>query len=197
MIKRLMTFAFVAGCALVIYAAPGMSYDDYSGNGTQNCANSSCHGPFRNNGGTLHPLHVGGTQMTQTCGLCHFGGGNGDFEGVLLYESGEDANYSCNGCHELGGLLAKHDGISGCGCHNPKPAAEPENTIPPYYGRGDVSLVNPCRIGRDNGGEDFDGDGLGLDNDGDGVFDANDPDCVGVSNQENSWGSVKSIYGTE
>jgi len=199
MIKKLMTLALVAGCALVVHAAPGMAYRDYSGNdGSSNCANSTCHGGFRDGGGdSLHSLHVGNSEMTNNCDLCHFGDGNGNFEGVLIGWSGEDPDHACTGCHEFGGLLARHTGISGCGCHNPHPAALPENIIPPYYGRGDVSLVDPCLIDPNNGGEDFDGDGLGLDNDGDGVFDANDPDCVGVSNQEHSWGSAKSSYGAE
>lgn len=198
MIKRLMILGFVVGFALLLYAPPGMTYSTYSGSsGASNCANPSCHGDFREGSPSNHSVHVGGSDMTTNCNLCHYGNGETDEKPVYIGESGETPDYSCTGCHQFAGLLARHDGISGCGCHNPFPTPEPESTLPAYYGRTDVALENPCRIGKTNGGEDFSGDGQGLDNDGDGLYDGNDPDCAGVSSPENTWGAMKAIYGSE
>jgi hypothetical protein len=64
-----------------------------------------------------------------------------------------------------------------CGdCHANDPVPDPENTIPVYYLRDDVSVENPCSAQYPEG-EDWNGDMVGLDNDGDLLYDFADPDC--------------------
>lgn len=193
MIQRILVLSLVVGISLTLCASPGLGYRSYSdSNGENNCV--TCHGGFRDGNPSLHQMHVGGSQMTSNCDLCHNGGDS--FADVRIGASGESPDFACTGCHIPDGLIAKHPSSPCSTCHG-SPDGGVENTIPQWYGRPDVALDNPCKIGKGNGGEDWDGDGQGLDNDGDGDYDLDDADCVGVSSPEHSWGAVKSTFGAE
>ncbi len=182
---------------LLLMAAPASAYQSYHPSNPDNgCV--QCHGGFVGGpGNPLHSMHVGGSQMTNNCNLCHGPG----FASPKTNTSAADPNHGCNGCHMGPGLRLSHagrtdnNGLQCITCHPSDPTPPPENTLPPYYSRTDVNLSQPCAIGRANGGEDYSGNGKGLDNDGDGVYDFNDTDCFGVKNEENSWGAIKSGYG--
>jgi len=199
MIRRLLISSLALGAAAALLLPPTISlgYRSYSGTGEQNCF--QCHGDFRSGTPDLHDVHVGSNQMTSNCDLCH--GGGSSFGDVRLGSSTANPDLSCTGCHMPDGLWAKHasvtdpNGLACADCHDPGTPL-PEDTLPPYYSRNDVNVKDPCRRLPANGGEDWVGDGTGLDNDGDGVYDFEDEDCAGVSNQERTWGSVKSGYGS-
>ena len=65
--------------------------------------------------------------------------------------------------------------------------------MPPYYGRSDVNITGPCLVSSESGGEDWNGDGLGLDNDGDLLYENADPDC-GTPVESATWGQIRALY---
>ena len=152
----------------------------------------TCHPNFQGGpGNALHDLHVGTAQMTNNCRLCHSSFFNAP---VDINESLDGV--SCIGCHLSRGLWERHQasGISCAPCHTNWPTPDPENTNPPYYGRTDVLLTDPCERNPQQGGEDFDNDGRGLDNDGDTLYDGDDPDCGPIPVEEDTWGSIKTLF---
>jgi len=148
-----------------------------------------CHPGFQDMGVT-HALHVGSSQMTTTCTICHFNAG----DIPKTHDSGE--GHGCVGCHGVdngspgkwGAGLRKHhleagappdgNGLHCYDCHTDDPPTSPESTVPVYYLRSDVHIDDPCLVATP-GGEDWDGDGKGLDNDGDLAYEADDSDCGG------------------
>ncbi len=193
MSKRILLGALATVVIALFFATTSaFAYETYANNGSGGCV--TCHLSFQSRG-ALHDLHVGGSQMTSTCGLCHYTG----FGSPHTDASSTDPNHGCNGCHMGEGLRKAHavdHGITSCttSCHTSDGPPPPETTLPAYYSRTDVNLTQPCAIGKNNGGEDYSGDGKGLDNDGDGVYDYNDTDCAGVETSEHSWGVIKSGY---
>lgn len=151
---------------------------------------ADCHPGFADRG-PLHDLHVGPARMTNNCLLCHTTTG----DNPQTSRSGDPEGQGCRGCHGVNndtdsgwgtGLRAHHrnagappdsDGRRCAMCHPFDPDASPENTLPVYYGRGDVGLYDPCATATP-GGEDWDGDGSGLDNDGDLGYEVADADCA-------------------
>jgi hypothetical protein len=173
-----------------------VAYNSYNAN-EDNCF--SCHPSFKGRG-ALHDMHVGSSQMTNTCTLCHVSIG----DNPSTSSSGTDPNHGCNGCHMGPGLRAHHinagapadgDGFT-CtsACHSSDPTPPGEDTLPAYYSRGDVNVNDPCDATTGGPGEDYSGDGEGLDNDGDLVYDAADTDCGGVQVEMMTWGQAKAIY---
>jgi hypothetical protein len=151
----------------------------------------TCHPDYQGGpGAALHDMHVGTMQMTNNCQLCH----TSFFDIPDINES--VAGVSCVGCHLPNGLWEHHLGasISCAPCHTTWPTPDPENTLPPYYGRSDVAISDPCLVEPAAGGEDYSGDGFGLDNDGDFLYDAADPDCDPVPVEKSTWGGIKSVY---
>lgn len=167
---------------LLVFPSRASAWRQYD----QGCNN--CH-RFRGGGATLHTDHRNGA--TNNCGLCHMDGQN---PSAPVYTSDSDASvaapsgFGCVGCHgrdygtagspqvEARGLRIRH-AARGCdACHDLTDVPVGENVAPPYYGRADVTPVDPCNP---NGLEEFLGDGNGLDNDGDDLYDQNDPDCSG------------------
>ncbi len=146
-----------------------------------------CHPGFRDIGPT-HDMHVGSSQMTNNCTICHFTIG----DVPKIADSG--VGHGCVGCHGVdngvadgwGAGLRRHHAEAGApadsdgdfciNCHAGDPASSPESTIPVYYLRADVLIDDPCETVVP-GGEDWDGDGLGLDNDGDLAYETSDSDC--------------------
>ena len=152
----------------------------------------TCHTGF-DFGFPLHDLHA---ESTNDCQDCHF---ESTTDELRTNESRNHPDHSCNGCHLVEGLAAAH-GESICGpCHTALiGTSEGEDVLPYYYTGGRSSVVNPCRLDPDNGGEDWDLDGFGLDNDGDGLYDADDPDCAGiVDTEESTWSVMKALFGDE
>jgi hypothetical protein len=191
--QRILAGAVILGViALVLTPLAAFAYETYADTGSGGCVN--CHLSFQGRG-ALHDLHVGGSQMTNNCNLCHYTG----FGSPHTDASAADANHGCNGCHMGEGLRLAHatdHGITVCSsCHSGDGTPPPETTLPAYYSRSDVNLTQPCAIGKNNGGEDYNGDRKGLDNDGDGFYDYNDTDCAGVETTQPSWGVIKSGYG--
>lgn len=151
----------------------------------------TCHPTFQGGpGNALHDLHVGSTQMTTNCMLCHTQ--IGDIPDIN--DSGESV--SCTGCHKPQGLWEHHLGasITCTPCHSTWPTPDPENTLPPNYTRPDVALTDPCLVDPTMGGEDYSGDGSGLDNDGDDLYEADDPDCEPIAVEEWTWGRIKQLF---
>jgi len=195
---RIAAAAALAAAALAaLWLAPAGAYDTYHP-ATANDGCFQCHTGFFDRG-PLHDLHVGNSQMTSTCTLCHTSVGDNPHTGT----SGTDASHGCNGCHAGAGLRLHHanagapaDGAgrvcSACHINDPTPPAE--SVKPPYYGRADVRIAESCRRGRAILGEDFDGDGRGLDNDGDLSYDGDDPDCAPIAGVESSWSVLKGHY---
>jgi hypothetical protein len=143
-----------------------------------NCVD--CHTDLNpnNEGGALHSAHAGG--LVTECGYCHPAGGGLP---VRTNESELAAENSCNGCHTLGGLYAKH-GPENCFCHQANPPAPGlESDVPPYYGTA-ATPYGESRVCWDN-----------LDNDGDGDVDSRDEDCANVDNEWKSWSTIKEHYG--
>lgn len=174
----------IAPCALALIVAQGLTFPAADGCRT-------CHPQFEGGfGSALHDMHVGATQMTSNCGLCHTV--IGDIPDINESSDG----VSCTGCHIPNGLWEHHAvaGISCAPCHTTWPTPDPENTLPPYYGRDDVAISEPCLADAALGGEDYSGDGEGLDNDGDDLYDLNDPDCEAVQVEVLTWGKVKTLY---
>jgi hypothetical protein len=179
--------------AIVISASNIGAYPTYHGNG--NCF--TCHPGFDNRG-PLHDLHVGSSQMTGTCLLCHTSIGDDPSTG----SSGADPENSCSGCHMLEGLVMHHENAgapadpSGLKCVTCHGTFDPpgEDTLPPYYSRADVNVKDPCDGATAGPGEDYSGDGEGLDNDGDLLYDSNDPDCEVVQVEVMTWGQAKAMY---
>ena len=146
-------------------------------------------------GTNLHSLHV---DYVDDCQDCHQASTS---DPILTNNSANHAEHSCNGCHQVAGLATVHGEVS-CGttpCHGAIiGTAEGEDVLPYFYVAGRSSVVNPCRLDPDNGGEDWDLDGFGLDNDGDGLYDADDPDCAGiVDTQEATWSVMKALFGDD
>ena len=163
--------SLVAALAVVVLAAPAaFAFGTY----TSGCDN--CHGSFTSGEPSLHDVHQ---TVVFACRDCHTNTGDDPQTG----SSGNYPDYSCNGCHYLGGIVLYHTTQqgAGCGCH-PGPVANPENVPPYYYEGGRSGLTDPCA---DN-----------LDNDGDGTRDVMDPDCA-VANWEETWSTVKSLFGAE
>jgi hypothetical protein len=174
----------VVTCAVIAWSATALGHEFYSG-----CI--TCHPQFQDEG-PLHDLHVGSSQMTDNCFLCHTS--IGDTPSTM--SSGGVDGQGCRGCHGVdngtldewtAGLRKHHEneGITSClPCHPDDPGSIlPEDTLPVYYSRADVNIDDPCAT-TVPGGEDWDGDGEGLDNDGDLVYDGDDPDCIEVGVEE-------------
>jgi hypothetical protein len=186
--------AAVVGVAMFV-VTDTVAYNAYEG--SVSC--SSCHSGFIEEG-PLHDLHVGSSQMTSNCTLCHTSIG----DNPNLGSSGADPNNGCNGCHTGPGLRAHHINAGapadGNGftctsvCHSSDPTPAGEDVLPPYYSRTDVNVEDPCDGGTGGPGEDYSGDGEGLDNDGDLDYDANDQDCEGVQTKVLTWGQAKVLY---
>jgi len=191
---------FIAA-VLTIAASDALAYDSYRAFGADaSCAD--CHPEFISKG-PLHDLHVGNSQMTNTCTLCH--SGVGDIPKTWTSGSGE----GCRGCHGRdngpgftwgAGLRAHHanagappdmNGQLCAACHT-DPPPDPESTPPVYYLLSDVDVKDPCVAALPDG-EDYDGDGKGLDNDGDLTYDGNDADCMasGIAGTPPSFSALK------
>ena len=154
-----------------------------------------CHSGFASRG-ALHDMHVGNSQMTNNCDLCHQSVGDNPST------SQSAAGVSCIGCHVAEGLRLHHINASapqdGAGrvctaCHSGDGTPAAENVNPPYYARGDVAVKKPCIVDPGSGGEDWSGDGAGLDNDGDLAYDASDTDCA-TAIRDVTWGTIKILY---
>jgi len=184
-VRRIATILLFATLVLVAVSSV-FAYDAYRMFGEDaSCAN--CHPGFVSKG-PLHDMHVGNQQMTNSCLRCH--AGLGDIPKTWTSGSGD----SCRGCHGRdngpgftwsAGLRLHHANASAppdingqfcVDCHDDDPIPDPESTLPPAYGQADVNISDPC-VSTGEGGEDFDGDGVGLDNDGDLAYDEDDPDC--------------------
>ena len=156
----------------------------------------NCHSDFLDGNPSMHSLHQ---DFTNDCRDCH----QSSLSTALnTNNSANYSEYSCNGCHLIEGLVTLHvnAGATTCTtCHSGVVGLSPgEQVLPYYYTGGRSSIVNPCRLDPASGGEDWDGDGLGLDNDGDGLYDSADSDCEGrvpVSNED--WSTLKVLFGTE
>lgn len=175
----------ISSSLLVCSFADSEAYDSYRGNA--GC--DDCHSSFISRG-ALHQMHVGDSQMTSTCQLCHTSTG----DNPRTWTSGVAGGQGCRGCHGVdngtalgwgAGLRAHHanagapadaNGMFCADCHGGDPEPSPENTFPVYYSRDDVNVNNPC-VSVGAGGEDWDGDTEGLDNDGDLAYDEADSDC--------------------
>lgn len=172
----------IVPCVIALYAAASFGFPF-----VDSCR--TCHPDFQNRG-PLHDMHVGSSQMTNNCGLCHTSVGD-----IPDINSSSDG-VSCTGCHIPNGLWEHHAGasISCAPCHTSWPTPDPEDTLPPYYTRTDVNLSNPCETNTAAGGEDYSGDGQGLDNDGDDLYDAADPDCTPVAVKRSTWSEIKKLF---
>jgi hypothetical protein len=173
----------VLSIALVLFASIVLAYPDASG-----CR--SCHPTFEGGpGNALHNLHVS-TDLTSNCLLCHTS--TGDVPDINDSPEGG----SCTGCHVANGLWQHHlaNSISCAPCHSSWSTPAPEDTPPPYYGRADVGVSDPCKTDPASGGEDWDGDGKGLDNDGDNLYEAADSDCGSTPIENTTWGMIKALY---
>lgn len=169
--------------------APASAYTNVS-----SCLN--CHSDFLDGSPSAHSLHQ---DFTNSCRDCHQSSLS---TGLQTGNSANYADYSCNGCHLIEGLVTRHvnQSVSICTqCHSELVGTSGgENVLPYYYQGGRSAIVNTCRINPEAGGEDWDGDGFGLDNDGDDLYDAADGDCEGivpVSNED--WSTLKTLFGTE
>jgi hypothetical protein len=170
--------------AVALFAAQVFAYPAADGCRT-------CHPTFQGGpGNALHSMHVGSSQMTNNCQLCHTSG----FD-IPDINSAADG-MSCAGCHITPGLWERHQAssISCAPCHQNWPTPDPEDTLPPHYTRTDVALTDPCESDAALGGEDYSGDNQGLDNDGDTLYDAADPDCETVAVEPSTWGAIKKLY---
>lgn len=154
-----------------------------------------CHPGFAGRG-PLHDVHVGNSQMTSTCTLCHQNQGDNPSIGQ------SPAGPGCTGCHAPEGLRLHHlraeappdgQGRTCTTCHAGDGPPAAEKVAPPYYARADVDVKDPCVVASSSGGEDWDGDGSGLDNDGDLAYELTDTDCA-TAVQGRTWGTVKSLY---
>lgn len=172
----------------IALAAPASAYTNVS-----SCLN--CHSDFLDGSPSAHSLHQ---DFTNDCRDCHQSSLS---TGLQTNNSANYANYSCNGCHLIEGLVTKHvdEGFSTCGCHSDLVGTSGgENVLPYYYQGGRSAIVNTCRLNAAAGGEDWNEDGTGLDNDGDGLYDAADADCEGiVPVSSDDWGTLKTLFGTE
>jgi hypothetical protein len=191
------TFAGIgigAFLALTSVSSRLAAYSTYNPSTTANGC-FQCHPGFANRD-ALHDMHVGNTQMTNNCVLCHVTIG----DNPSTSQSG--AGVSCIGCHLAEGLRLHHQlaeapldeaGRTCTGCHTEDSTPVAESVEPPYYARADVSVKNPCAVATSNGGEDWDNDGTGLDNDGDLVYETEDTDCA-TPVWERTWGAIKKLY---
>jgi hypothetical protein len=195
----------VAAALVLMTSGPASAYPRWGDEMEANtCSQSTCHGDFRGTGGNgvnEHSFHV--NEATGSCELCHWAPDSRNSPYTYKATTGTTAEFpGCVGCHgtdygnslpdqpnlmQAPGLRIKHEEMHGAGtcittgCHDtnePSPP-NPENTVPPYYLRGDVGPSDPCDGGSySTGGEDLGlGSSGGLDNDGDGTYDAADPDC--------------------
>jgi hypothetical protein len=187
---------------LLLLSASGFGYSRY--NGDPSC--DDCHPGFIDRG-PLHDLHVGGSQMTPTCSLCHTTTG----DNPCTYQSGAAGGQGCRGCHGVdnattfgwaAGLREHHaqagapadgNGLFCVDCHGGDPSPSPESVLPVYYSRPDVAVNDPCVVPSASNGEDWDGDNQGLDNDGDLIYDDSDSDCVAPV-EAYTWGGIKVVY---
>lgn len=182
----------VTACVLVLgTVTPSAAYVRY--NGSPSC--DDCHPGFVKRGPLHKDVHVGSQNMTSNCQLCHVSTG----DNTELATSG--VGLGCIGCHDGPGLRAHHananvppdaNGQRCVDCHAGDPAPAPENEVPPHYARADVRVNNPCGS-TGPGGEDWNGDGIGLDNDGDLLVDDADGDCV-TPVEPSTWGRIKALY---
>ena len=203
--KRYLTHIAFTALVLVVLLGAGytLATDRYNGGTSDYCVN--CHPSFQGRG-DLHDLHVGNSEFTNNCQLCHISNGDNP---LLMYSEGDNADgLGCMGCHghdygetilaDYGvgligtsknsgyGLRLQHfnKGVSGCDfCHGlPSQGLTPvaENIDPDYYARADVNISNACNTdGTEDGTPEPNGeDTVGLDNDGDLLIDAADPDCA-------------------
>ena len=185
MINKKLLAVLVVPCFLAMVTTVGYAFPDTAGCRT-------CHPNFQGGpGNATHDLHVGTTQMTNNCQLCH-----SSFFDAPVDINNSLAGVSCTGCHIPNGLWEHHQvaGISCAPCHTNWPTPDPEGTLPLYYSRVDVAVSDPCETDPALGGEDWSGDGEGLDNDGDDLYEAADPDCGSVSVEQSTWGAVKQLY---
>ena len=190
-------FSGVGIVMLVVLGGVLGRVDAYSTYHPSNNANGcfQCHSGFASRG-ALHDMHVGNSQMTNNCNLCHQSVGDNPST------SQSAAGVSCIGCHVAEGLRLHHINASAppdgqgrlcTACHTGDAAPAAENVNPPYYSREDVAIKSPCVVDPGNGGEDWSGDGKGLDNDGDLAYDADDTDCA-TAIQNLTWGAIKGLY---
>jgi len=172
--------------AFVAYSPPGLAYNSYD----SGCGTIECHGNFRVGDPSPHDLHG---NIVYNCTDCHTTIG----DDPSLNSSGNYENYSCNGCHIVGGLRDFHvaAGLSCSPCHD-SAGSITEDVIPFYYQEERSDVRDPCVVTGDFP-EDVDGDGQGLDNDGDGDYDQADSDCTSTPTEKETWGTLKERYGTE
>lgn len=181
--KKFVTYfavTFVTLGFLLLGAESGLTYDEYSGSQCE-----TCHSSFVDRG-ALHDTHVG---FTGNCRMCH--PGSPGSKPVSTSTASDATTFSCLGCHgrdygpaglQAAGLRTHHanNGVTGCSvCHGSDPTPVPEDSLPPHYGRSDVSLTDPCA--------DM------LDNDGDNLYDAGDSDCT-TPVEPSTWGRIKALY---
>lgn len=183
--SRIVLIAIVGAMLVAGMASQTWAFPAY----TSGCNDANCHGDFRVGDPSRHTMH----QQFADCFDCHTSIGTPPD----INSSGNYPDFSCNGCHQLEGLVRFHVSNGGdCSpCHSNSPPEISENTVPYYYQEGRTSIQNPCRVLTENGGEDWDGDGAGLDNDGDGLYDGDDPDCAGeVSTVDETWSTLKVLF---
>ena len=171
---------------LLVSSDRSTAYLNYANTPDTWCA--ECHPGFQGKG-ALHDVHV--NTFTNNCNLCHPSGPGS--KPVRTFSAGDPTALSCLGCHgrdygpdgiQAAGLRVHHANASPpvlicAGCHSTDPVPFAESTIPPHYGRGDVSLTSSCA---DN-----------LDNDGNFDYDGADASCQ-VPVHETSWGQIKALY---
>jgi len=172
------SFLFLAA-VLTLGAAGANAYPFYDDGGD---ACVQCHDGFVERG-LLHDLHVGSSQMTNSCLLCHTAVGDDPHTD----SSGDPNGLGCSGCHMGPGLRLHHlnadvpagpvDDLFCEDCHTDDPIPPGEDVLPPYYVLASVNLTDPCETDPAFGGEDYSGDDFGLDNDGDLDYDIDDADC--------------------
>ena len=173
--------ALAVAIALALGAGNAGAYTNYN-DGGDGCV--QCHPGFEGGfGSVLHGSHVGGSQMTNNCGLCHIV--NGD--DPLTFSSGDPDGLGCSGCHAEFGLRLHHtaagapadaSGLFCTDCHPGDPLPLGEDVPPVYYERMDVNVFDPCEVDPALGGEDYSADNFGLDNDGDLLYELDDSDCA-------------------
>ena len=108
---RHLKYGFLAAVLVMMGATGAWAWED-----SGNCL--GCHQNFGGFGEALHDAH---NTFINDCGYCHVV--NGDTP--LTNESGEDANNSCNGCHNAAGLRVFHqrEASQSCGCHGSDPSS--------------------------------------------------------------------------
>jgi hypothetical protein len=199
-----LTLAFFLGAfmAPALYATKASAWGQYSvANDATNCAQSGCHGTFRDkpymppsgDPQWTDDLMSAHDDVVNDCDACHSGSGRK----VVSLSSSDSLTFpmSCIGCHgrtedgaaEPGAGLREHHNQAGAfdcttGCHTDVVPVG-EDVLPPNYGTLSIDPCNPGPAFSENFPANPDGIALGgLDNDGDLLYDGEDPDCAACGN---------------